>query len=310
MLRKSQRLGQRHLAALKQSMDAFKRAPWTMSTTVSVIAVTFMLPLLFWLLMGQLKPIADVWQTGKEMSLYLKLSFKATDEADLVGRIEATPGVEKAVFISAETSLIALEKQEGMTDVRRYLSDNPLPSMIEVTPTAAIDTPEKLEQLFQILKKHPEVELATLNRDWVSRLHAMLYLLTCLTWFLGGLFSLMVVFIIRNLLRLAAHEHHDEIQVMKLIGATDGFIIRPFLYTGAGLGALGAILAFFGAHMILLGLARALHILLQSGAASGATVINFSGHALLGTVLFGLGLGWLGAYLPLKHQLAHIEPCH
>lgn len=308
MLRKSQRMGQRHLAALKQSMQAFRRAPWTMGTTVSVIAVTFMLPLLFWFFMAQLKPVTDVWQAGKEISLYLNLSFKASDEADLIGRIEAVPGVQKAIFISAEASLSELEKQAGMADVRQYLSENPLPSMIEVTPTAAIDTPEKLEQLFQVLKQYPEVETATLNRDWVSRLHAMFHLLTYLAWLLAGLFSLMVVFIIRNLLRLAAHEHHDEIQVMKLIGATDGFIIRPFLYTGAVLGVLGAVFAFFGAHLIVLGVAHALHALLQSGDAFVG--VSFSVSALITFALFGLVLGWLGAYLPLKHQLAHIEPCH
>ncbi|MDF1646548.1 MAG: permease-like cell division protein FtsX [Legionellaceae bacterium] len=309
MLKRIYRLTRRHAQAIKQSLQTFKRAPWTTGVTVVVIAVTLILPILFVLLMGQLKPVMNEWQQGKEISLYLDNAFKAADEEDVMGRIIATKGVEKAVFVSADTSLAELEKQEGMEDVRRYLPENPLPAMIEVMPERSIDTPEKVDQLFQVLKQYPHVEQAKINRDWVSRLHAVLEFTTYLTWILGGLFSLMVVFIIRNLLRLSAVEHHDEIQVLKLIGATDAFILRPFLYTGACLGGLGALSAFLGVHAILLGLSHALRTLVAPGFGV-PLAIAFSIKDLVHCVLLGVGLGWFGAYLPLKHQLAHIEPCH
>jgi cell division transport system permease protein len=309
VLKRGRQLTQRHIQAIQRSFRSFKRAPWTMSITVIVIAIILILPLLFWLLTDQIKPIVNSWQQGKEISLYLDTSFMPTDETDLIERIHGTKGVEKVTFISAETSLTALEKQEGMEDIRRYLPENPLPSMIEVMPAHAVDTPEKLEQLFQVLKKYPHVEQARLNRDWVSRLHTILGFLTYLTWLLGVLFSLMVMFIIRNLLRLAAHDHHDEIQVLKLIGATDAFILRPFLYTGAALGILGVLGAFLGVYIIGFGLAHALGPIVAPGVGFSLT-LGLSMHALLQCVLLGLGLGWIGAYLPLKHQLAHIEPCH
>ena len=309
MLKRGYQLTRRHIQAVKHSLNAFKRAPWTTVVTVLVIAVTLILPLLFWLLMGQLKPLANDWRQGKEISLYLDTSLTSADETDLMGRIQATKGVETAVFISAEMSLAELEKQEGMEDVRRYLPENPLPSTVDVMPGRTVNTPEKVEALFQVLKKYPHVEQAKLNRDWVGRLYAMLGFLTHLTWLLGVLFSLMVVFIIRNLLRLSAVEHHDEIQVLKLIGATEAFILRPFLYTGACLGALGAVSAFLGVHVILFGLGRALQAMVAPGFGV-PLAIGFSIHDLGWCVLLGLGLGWLGAYLPLKRQLAHIEPCH
>ena len=128
MLKQGHRLIRRHIQAVKHSLNAFKRAPWTTVVTVLVIAVTLILPLLFWLLMGQLKPLANDWRQGKEISLYLDTSLTSADETDVMGRIQATKGVETAVFISAEMSLAELEKQEGMEDVRRYLPLNPLPS--------------------------------------------------------------------------------------------------------------------------------------------------------------------------------------
>ncbi len=309
MLGRGHQLLRRHLQAMHRSVAAFKRAPWTTMVTVLVIALTLILPLLFWLLMGQLKPVMHEWRQGKAITLYLDTSFKDANKVDLMGRIEATQGVESAVFISADQNLAELEKQDGMEDIRRYLPENPLPSMIEVMPTRLIDTPEKIEQLYQVLKKYPSVEQAQLNRDWVSKLHAMLVFLIRFTWLLGILFSAMVIFIIRNLLRLAAYEHHDEIQVLKLIGATDAFILRPFLYTGACLGALGALGAFLGGHLILSSLNHALLGLIAPGFGVSLAV-GFSIQDLLWCVLFGFGLGWVGAYLPLKHQLKHIEPCH
>ncbi|MCH9756537.1 MAG: permease-like cell division protein FtsX [Gammaproteobacteria bacterium] len=308
-MRRGYRLIRRHGQAVKRSLNAFKRAPWTTCVTVAVIAITLILPLLFWLLIGQLKPLVNDWRQGKEIALYLDTSFTPADEADLMGRLHATKGVETAVFVSADESLLQLEKQEGMEDVRRYLPDNPLPSMIEVMPSRAVDTPEKIEALFQKLKEYPHVEQAKLNREWVGDFYAMIGFLTRLTWLLGGLFGLMVVFTIRNLLRLSAQEHYDEIRVLKLIGASDAFILRPFLYTGTCLGVLGALSAFFCVHAILLGLGHALRVMVAPGFGV-PLAIGFSVDDLLWCALLGIGLGWLGAYLPLKRQLAHIEPCH
>ncbi|MDF1677454.1 MAG: permease-like cell division protein FtsX [Legionellaceae bacterium] len=309
MLKKSRQLILRQMQAMGQSAAAFKRAPWTMMMTVVVIAITLVLPLLFWVLMEQLKPVVNEWQQGKEIALYLDASFESADEAALMQRIVETNGVASALFVSADDSLAELEKQEGMKDIRKYLPENPLPAMIEVMPAATISTPEQVEVLFRVLQQYPHVEQAKLNRDWVGRLHGLLDFMVHLTWVLGALFGLMVVFIIRNLLRLAAEEHHDEIQLLKLIGATDAFILRPFLYTGACLGMLGVLGAFLGGYVILLSLGHALRAWVAPEFGISFSV-GFSAHQVVLCVLLGLLLGWIGAYLPLKRQLSHIEPCH
>jgi cell division transport system permease protein len=299
----------RHIQAIKNSAKTLRATPWATAVTVLVLAVTLILPVLFWLLMGHVKPLTNEWREGNEIALYLDSPLSSVDETALLVRVRGTEGVGHATFVSAEASLKELEQQEGMEDIRRYLPNNPLPSVINVMPSSVLDTPLKLEQLFQKLKNYPHVEQAKLNRDWSTRLYAVLGFMTYLTWLLGGLFGLMVVFIIRNLLRLAAQEHHEEIEVLKLIGATDSFIIRPFLYTGMCLGAAGALLAFLGVHAVLFGLSHALHTLISAGFGV-PLVLKLSLLDALRFVGFGLLLGWLGAYLPLKRQLASIEPCH
>lgn len=309
MLRRGRRFISRHIQAIKDSGKALRVAPWTTLVTVLVLAVTLILPVLFWLVMGHLKPLTNEWRQGNEIALYLDSPLSSSDETALLVRVRETEGVASVQFASAEDSLKELEQQEGMQDVRRYLPENPLPSVISVMPTRALDTPEKLEQLFQTLKHYPHVEQAKLNRDWSNRLYAMLGFMTHVTWLFGALFGLMVVFIIRNLLRLAAYEHYEEIQALKLIGATDGFIIRPFLYTGMCLGAVGALLAFLGVHVVLFGFSHALHALISVGFGVPLAV-KLSGLDALRFVAFGMLLGWLGAYLPMKRQMALIEPCH
>ena len=303
------RLMSRHIQAMNASIQALRAAPWTTGITVIVLAVTLSLPVLFWLLMEHLKPITHEWREGNEIALYLESPLSSADETALLARVRATAGVSQVTFMSAEASLKELEQQEGMEDIRRYLPENPLPSVMNVMPASELNTPEKLEQLFLTLEAYPHVEQAKLNRDWSNRLYALLGFMGHLTWLLGGLFGLMVVFVIRNLLQLAAQEHQEEIQVLKLIGATDAFIIRPFLYTGIGFGAIGALFAFLGVHAVLSMLSHALQALVATG--FGAPIaIKMSCVDAVKWVGFGMLLGWFGAYLPLKRQLAHIEPYH
>lgn len=307
MLKGLYQLCYRHLRAIRYSGQAATRTPWTTIMAIIAVALTLLLPLLFWFLVHAFKPLTHDWREGKEISLYLNMSFDIEAKSDLVKRVKQVPGVAKVYFISADDSLKALEKEEGMTDLRTYLPENPLPSMIEVTPKPSVDTAVKMERLFQTLKAFPEVEEARLNREWVTKLHALMAFLGDLTWFIGGLFGLMVIFMIRNLLSLTAEAHHEEIQVLKLIGATDAFILRPFLYTGVLLGGLGACGAVLGGYFILWRLSAVLEPL------TGFS-LSFMMHLSLVHILMclsvGMLLGWFGAYLSLRHQLSHIEPCH
>lgn len=307
MLAYFNRFFRRHAQAIQQSLISCQRSPWATAGTVGMIGAILILPLLFGFLVQQLKPLTNEWRYANGISLYLDNTFQTRDVAAIVARISAVNGVAQVEFISADDNLAALEKQDGMEDLRKYLPENPLPSMIEVTPSHVVDTPEKMENLCQTLSHIPQVEQVKMNHDLVSRMYALLNFLTQAARVFGLLFCCMVVFTIRNLLRLSAQAHQNEIQVLKLVGATDSFIIRPFLYRGALLGGGGAAVAFCVVHCLLMSLRHTLQALFAPGfgmSFSAGLSIKDAGAG----ILLGLGLGWLGAYLSLKRQLVSIEP--
>lgn len=298
----------RHGRALMHSLSALKQTPWMTSMTGIAIGLLLLLPLLFGFLLHAFKPLMDDLLESKEISLYLVSSFNPKQAPKLVKQIEAMPQVAKAYFVSADDSLKALEKEEGMEDIGSYLPENPLPSMIEVMPAEDMDSAVKLEVMSQSLKDLPEVDEARMNREWVGKIYGLLTFLSDLTWLFAVLFGFMVIFIIRNLLSLLAQMHYEEIQVLKLVGATDAYILRPFLYTGVILGFLGALGAFVGGAMIVSRLGGALESLGVPGLSFDVSDL-FSMQHLGFSLCFGALLGWLGAFFSLKYQLAHIEPC-
>ncbi len=131
------------------------------------------------------------------------------------------------------------------------LADNPLPNTLVVTPTLAASTAEGTEALKSSIAAMPDVEIVQLDTEWVQRLNAMLDVLRRIVWLTGALLGLGVALVIGNTIRLDILNRRAEIEVMKLVGATDSFARRPFLYSGIwyGLGGgLGALLVVALAH--------------------------------------------------------------
>ncbi len=296
-----------HLQAAVASLTALYRKPFATMMTILVIAFTLVLPALFWVMSDNMHHLTQQWNQSGRISLYLKPSLSSADETAFLLRIEKTAGVGLVALKSAAEGLAELQQQEGMQDVMRYLPENPLPAVIEVTPELDIKTPEKLEQLYLQLKSYPQVELAKFDIQWVSRLQAIIGFIDTLAHGLMILLALAVVLIIGNTLRLAIHSRHEEIQILKLIGAKDSFIIRPFLYSGIWYGLAGAIFAVLMVNIFVLSLTLVVNQL----------VVAYEMHySLVGLSLRQIGLlicsasilGWLAACLSVKKQLAHIEP--
>lgn len=307
MLRRISSLIAYHLQAATQSLNLLCRKPLATMMTVIVIAITLALPALFWVFTDNLSQLTIGWQRGGHISLYLESGLTEPEQKILLQKVNNTQGVGQASLKSSADGLSELIQQEGMQDIMRYLPENPLPSVIEVVPSLVTDSPAKLDLLSRNLEILPHVAQVKLDMSWINRLHAILGFAANVAKALMSLLALAVVLIIGNTLRLAIHNRHEEIQILKLIGATDSFILRPFLYSGVWYGMAGAVLAVFLVNIIILSLGVAINQL-ASAYQMHYSPTGLSIRQILLLILFAIILGWLGARLSVKRQLSSIEP--
>jgi cell division transport system permease protein len=269
-----------------------------------MIGIAMALPGALYLALDNLQQLAARWDGAAQISLFLKASVDDEAGRALGQRLRGEAGVARAEFISRDAALAEFRELSGFGEVLDHLERNPLPAVIVVQPLAVDDG---AGQLLARLKALPEVEQAVLDLQWVQRLNAIMALGRHIALALGLLLGLGVVLVVGNTIRLAIQSRRDEILVMKLVGATNAFVRRPFLYTGTWFGFGGGLLAWL---ILALGLAwlgnpvAQLAELYQSDFALGGV-----GPRLI-LLLLGIGglLGWLGAWFAVGRHLGAIEP--
>ncbi len=296
-----------HLHALKHSIKTLLKRPISSLMTMGVIAITLSLPCLFWVFSDNVERMTLDWKKGGHISLYLQSKLSAKEQSALLSQVNKMSGVGEATLKTPAEGLAMLQAQEGMQDIMQYLPENPLPSMIEVTPALTVDNPTEINHLFYQLKQLPGVAQAKVDLAWVNRLHAILNLASQVVHGLMLLLAAAVVFIIGNTLKLAVQNRHEEIQVLKLIGASDAFIIRPFLYTGLLYGLGGALLSLLLVNAFMISLTFSIKKLADAYQMTYPFAHISSNQTLLLLILAAI-LGWLAARLSAKRQLGAIEP--
>lgn len=307
MSKKSRPLLSQHVQAATHSLNYLCTKSLATLMTSVVIAIALALPAIFLVFSDNMHQLTADWQHGGNISLYLQSNLTEAKQQQVLTQVRSNKGVGLASLHSSAEGLAELVQQEGMQEIMHYLPENPLPAVITVLPAAVVDSPEKMNLLSGDLHLIPGVEQAKVDMEWIRRLDALIGFATRFANALFALLALAVVVIIGTMLRLTLHSRQEEIQVLKLIGAQESFILRPFLYSGVWYGAIGAIFAIFLVNIFILSLGMAVNKL------ASAYQINYS-LALLSLrqvlllVLFAIILGWLGARLSIKRQLALIEP--
>lgn len=293
-----------HRQASLNSLNILRRKPLATLMTTVVIAITLTLPTLFWVLTDNVHQLTLDWQRGGHIALYLDASSTFAEEQALLSRVRETPGVGDAVYISSEEGLIQLQRQEGMQDIMSYLPENPLPAVIDVIPTSDVKRSDKLGELYQSLKSYPHVEQAKYDVQWVNKLYTFLDVAAKISQGLMILLALAVVLIIGNTLRLAIYNRQEEIKVLTLIGASKGYVIRPFLYLGIFYSVAGALLAIGFVHIIILSLS----LLADQVAAvyqMNVALMGLTFRQALFVLLSAIILGWFGARISV-HSLCKV----
>lgn len=293
---------------LEMAVDSLKRLltnPFSSLMTWAVIAIALALPLGLFVFLNNAQLVSSNWDGNAQMSLYLHDRVSDNEGLALARELDFNSAIAETRYLSKEQALAEFKEFSGFGQALDYLDSNPLPAVIIVRPNhTQVASQEALVAQLQAL---PEVEEVQLDLAWVKRLYYIMELGQRTIVALGVLLSLAVLLVIGNTLRLAIENRRQEIIVVKLIGATDAFVRRPFLYTGIWYGLGGGILAWLLLYLSLYWLEGPV----KSLASAYSSDFNLIGLDL-GTSFFLLFssvlLGWLGAWLAVGRHLTKVEP--
>jgi len=294
-----------HLQSLVFSLGKIYQAPATTIMTVAVIGITLSLPGGFYLFLKNIDAMSGDFRSSSQISLYLDLKLSEKQARAFEKQIAKTANVLSTQFISREVSLEEFRQNSGFGKSIDTLSSNPLPHTIIVEPVEA-DT-FTVRNLLKSLQAMPEVEIAKLDTEWLERLYTIIEIAKRSVAIITILFACAVLLIIGNTIRLDILSRYQEIIVTKLIGATDAFIRRPFLYGGIWYGLLGGIISWLIVeigYIAISGPLERLNLLYQSE----MTLITFSFLDFIILITSSTLLGLAGSWIAVARHLNQIEP--
>jgi cell division transport system permease protein len=273
--------------------------------TILVIAIALALPAGLRVAVNNADAVSESWQGAADFTVYLKLDVTADAARRAARTIEARDDVASVTFVDRDVALAEFRAKSGFGEALDALNANPLPHALVVRPKSGVAT--DVEGLASAIGKLPEADVVQVDTAWVARLRAMLALAGRLVDFATVLLGLAVAIVVGNTIRLEINHRSVEIEVTKLVGGTDAFIRRPFLYLGLGYGLAGALVA---------ALIVAVGLLLLDPPVRAVAALYGSSFALRGLspaetgILVGGGalLGWAGAGLAAARHLKAIEP--
>lgn len=272
-----------------------------------VIGIALALPTGLFVALGNMESVSRGWDGAAQISLFVNKVISEQDSRQLAKKLRLRDDIAEVEYISRSQALEEFQALSGYGDVLDHLDQNPLPAVIVVRPVEQQTAAAATEQLYQELKALPQIEQAIIDLEWVQRLYSMMELGRRMTLALATLLALGVLLIIGNTIRLSIESRRDEIVIVKLVGATNAFVRRPFLYTGLWYGLGGGIVSWLiislslqwlsGPVAELAGLYQSQFVL--QGLGVGQTLLLWLSSGLL-------GLG--GAWLAVSRHLGAIEP--
>ena len=298
---------ERHLQALIGSLGQLYRQRMNTLLTALVIGVSLALPASLLLGLATLRQATAGWDGDARLTAYLKTDLPDADASALAGSLRKDlAGQADVTLIDRAQALAEFERSSGLGEALALLGENPLPAALVLTPKAPADE-ATLESLASRLHALPQVDDVQSDLDWVRRLNALLELGKRTVWVFAGLLGAGVVLVTGNTIRLAIFNRRAEIEITKLIGGTDGFIRRPFLYWGVLQGLSGGLVAVLLLIAVNLGLGGPVRTL--AGLYGSALALATPGvFGSLGLLLLGGALGFAGAALAVGRHLREIEP--
>ena len=296
-----------HAQALLGSAGRLARAPFATALTVLVIGLALALPLALALFVSNALGATGGFTGVVDLSVYFKPDVPLARVQQLGQIARARPGVATVQVISADQALQEFRQYSGFGTALQALGSNPLPHVLHLRPSADASAPADLEALRRYLAAWPEVDTVQVDSEWVLRFNAILDLMRRVLGIAALLLGAGVLAVVGNTIRLEIQGRRTEIEVVRLVGGSTGFVRRPFLYTGMLYGLAGALLAWGLVGIAVLVLRTPVTALARLYGSRYA--LSGPGPREIGLVLAaGVILGWLGAWVAAARHLRGIEP--
>lgn len=295
-----------HVSTAIGALGRLLRQPFSSLMIILVIAVTLALPAAINLVVKNARTVSGSWDNALDFSVFLEPQVSLTEAEALARLIGQRADIETVELISADDALAEFKRQSGFAEALDQLPDNPLPHALVVRPSAS-NTSASLILLQEEIGNLPESDYVQVDTEWVQRFHAILDIVRQAIAIGAALLAVAIVVIIANTIRLDIENRREEIEVTKLIGATNGFVRRPFLWTGFWYGLLGGLMALalvqYGLYLLEGPVAR-LSGLYQSNIAVVSLDLGE------GAVIIGIGvfLGLFASWFTAARHMRRIEP--
>lgn len=296
----------RHVSTAVAALGRLVQQPFASLMTILVIAVTLALPAALHLVIKNAQSMSGNWASALDFSVYLDTGASLEAARELAALLEQRADVETVTMIPADEALADFREQSGFGAALDHLPENPLPHALVVRPAVA-STTESITLLQEEISNLPDVDLVQADTDWVRRFHAILAILERAIGIGATLLGAAIVVVIGNTIRLDIQNRREEIEVTKLIGASNAFVRRPFLWSGLWYGLGGGLLALalvaYGLHAMKDPIAR-----LSGLYDSPYTLLALSLRESAGLVGVGVLLGLAGSWLAAARHMRRIEP--
>jgi cell division transport system permease protein len=297
----------RHAQTLVGSLGRIVGHPFATLMTMGVVAIALALPLLLNVFLTNGRTVIGSWNDAFDLSVYMDKKADSARATGLAKQLRQRDDVAAVRVIAADQALAQFRDESGFGKALDALSDNPLPDTLVVTPTLLASTPQGTEALKTAIAAMADVHAVQLDTEWVKRLHAMLDILRRVVLLTACLLGAGVVLIVGNTIRLDILNRRAEIEVMKLVGASDGFARRPFLYSGVWYGLGGGLMALTLVAIAVAVLARPVDELAKLyGSQFQLQGLSFPLGASV--LALAVGLSWFGSWLAATRHIRGIDP--
>jgi cell division transport system permease protein len=289
-----------HRQSFRSSLRRLLARPWSTALTVLVMGIALALPLLLFVLLDNARALSGGLREAREFTVFLRTGESIDAATQFAGELGKRADVLEVVLRTPEQGLTEFRQLSGFAEALDVLEDNPLPSVLVVTPR--IDTETTSPPLLADLKADARVDMVQYDAEWRKRLTAILGFGERAMLALMGLLGLATLLVVGNTVRMDIQSRAEEIAVVQLMGASDGFVRRPFLYAGFWYGVLGGVLAVLAVGIVELSVRTPLQDLLASYQ-NRFSLHGFGWRDAMMVISASALLGWLGAWIVSTRHL-------